>query len=65
MFMEVDNRTKIIGKLHLAVSRLIPDQQDQGECEIRLNSGLIDVWLKANTIKEKIQWKNAFNDSQK
>ena len=65
MFMEVSNRTQIVGKLHMAVSKLLPDAPNQGECEIRINSGLIDVWLKGNTIKDKIDWKNAFNDSQK
>ena len=55
------DHSKVIGRLHMEISKVLPEKDDQLEGEIRLNNGLQDVRLKASTIKEKINWKNAFH----
>jgi len=59
LITDLNERTKVLGKMHMAVSKILPEVDSQGENEIRLHSGLIEVHLKAQSIKEKINWKNA------
>lgn len=59
------DHTKVLGKMHMQISKIIPEEPKQEENEIRLHSGLIEVRLRAANIKEKINWKNAFTQSQK
>jgi phosphorylcholine metabolism protein LicD len=65
IFTDINQRTKIIGKVHMQISKVHTEDQTFLDGEIRINSGLIDVRLKAPTIKEKINWKNAFSRAQK
>ena len=65
IFTDLKERTKILGKLHMQISKIIPEDPTHEECEIRLHSGLIEVRLRAPTIKEKINWKNSLNMAQK
>jgi hypothetical protein len=48
-----------MGKLHMAITKIESDESSKDDCEIKLNSGLVDVVLRAKNIKEKIDWKNA------
>jgi hypothetical protein len=65
IFTDINERAKIVGKMHMQISKIIPEDQTSLDGEIRMNSGLIDVRLKASTIKEKINWKNALIAAQK
>lgn len=65
IFTEINERSKIKGKIHMHISKIINEDQSFLDGEIRIHSGLIDVRLKAPTIKEKINWKNALGQAQK
>jgi hypothetical protein len=62
---DLTDRTKVLGKLHMQVSKILPSEKGQAENEIRLHSGLVELHLRAPTIKEKINWKNALTFAQK
>ena len=62
---DFNERSKIVGRLHMEISQVLPEKDDQQEGEIRLHSGLFEVRIKASSIKEKINWKNAFHMAQK
>ena len=47
MFTEINNRQKISGKLHMAISKIESDENSKDDCEIKMNSGLVDVTLRA------------------
>jgi hypothetical protein len=57
MFTEVSSKHLILGKIHLQISKILKDEGS--DLEIRLNSGLVDITLRAKNISEKIEWKNA------
>jgi hypothetical protein len=57
MFTEVTSKHKILGKLHMQISKILRDEGS--DLEIRLNSGLVDISLRAKNISEKVEWKNA------
>ena len=57
LIADMNDRAKIHGKLHMQISKVINDGV-QEECEIRLHSGLVEVRLRASSIKEKVDWKN-------
>lgn len=49
----------------MAVSKLLPEMRTDGDCDIRLYSGLVELRLRANSIKDKIDWCNAISRSMK
>jgi hypothetical protein len=65
MITDLNERTKIVGKIHMAVSKVLPEEKNDQQGEFKINSGLIEVRLKASTIKEKINWKNMLALAQK
>lgn len=65
IFTELEQKTKILGKMHMKITKVTQDQPGQDELEIRMHSGLVDVRVRAASIKEKINWKNAMQASQK
>jgi hypothetical protein len=65
VFTDVSNTNQVVGKLHMSVSKLLNEDSTFIDCELRINSGLIDLRLKAASIQEKVNWKNAFIKSQK
>jgi hypothetical protein len=65
IFTDANERTKILGRLHMQVSKILPEDQTFVDGEIRIHSGLMVIRLRAATIKEKINWKNALLAAQK
>ena len=64
-FSEEKDKSKTLGQLHMAISTILPEQPNDTDCDIRLHSGLVELRLRAPTIKDKIDWINAFNRSKK
>ena len=58
---DINERSKVVGRLHMEISKILPEKDECQEGEIRMHSGLIEVRLKAASIKEKINWKNALH----
>ena len=56
---------KVIGRLHMQVSMLVPAKPSDNDCDIRLNSGLVELRLRAPTIGEKCKWHNALSNAIK
>lgn len=63
-FADLNDKTQILGKIHMKISTILVDDGTFEDGELRLNSGLIDVRLKAASIKEKVNWKNALTKAQ-
>ena len=61
LITDVNQRSNIVGKLHMQISKILPSGQD--EVEIKLHSGLVEVRLKAESIKQVIEWKNALTNA--
>jgi len=51
--------------MHMAISKLLSERPEDNDCDLRIHSGLIEVRLRAMTIKDKIDWKNALSKSMK
>jgi hypothetical protein len=60
--METDTK-KIVGKIHMEVSSLCPSQKDDKDCDIRIHTGMIEVWMRAPNIDQKVRWHNSIADS--
>jgi hypothetical protein len=45
--------------MHMTITRVLPEDNTYLDGEFRVNSGLIDVRLRACSIQDKINWKNA------
>lgn len=49
----------------MEITKILPNQDQDNECEIRIHSGLYESKLRALNVKEKIEWRNAINQAQK
>jgi hypothetical protein len=49
----------------MEITKILPNQDQDNECEIRIHSGLYESKLRAFNVKEKIEWRNAINQAQK
>ena len=61
MLTDLNDRATIIGRMHMTITKVLPEDQTYLDGEIRVNSGLFDVRLKASSIKEKVAWKEALS----
>ena len=52
MFTEAASNQKILGKIHMLISKILRDEGS--DLEIRLNTGMVDISLRAKNISEKI-----------
>lgn len=59
VFTDPNDKTQIKGKLHMQVSKVLNEDRTYLDGEIRINSGLFDIRLRAENIRDKINWKNA------
>lgn len=49
------------GSIHMKISKISGDQKDK--LLIAINNGTNEVYLRANSIKEKVDWTNALIES--
>lgn len=54
---------KVLGKIHMEIAQLLPSKNGDKDSDLRLHSGLVELWLGAPSIKEKVQWHNAISDA--
>ena len=61
----LDNKAngKVLGKIHMEIAQLLPAKDGDADCDLRLHSGLVELWMSAPSIKEKVQWHNAISDA--
>jgi hypothetical protein len=45
----------------MEITNILPNEDQDSECEIRIHSGLYESKLRAESSKVKIEWKNAIN----
>lgn len=45
----------------MEITNILPNEDQDSECEIRIHSGLYESKLRAESLKEKNEWKNAIN----
>ena len=41
------DKSKTLGQMHMSVSKLLPEQVSDGDCDIRVHSGLVELRLRA------------------
>ena len=64
-FSDENDKIKTRGCLHMAISKLLPEMRTDSDCDIRIYSGLVELRLRAYSIKDKVDWCNAINRSQR
>ena len=53
----------VVGRVHMQIATLAPVRSTDNDCDFRLNSGLVELCLRAPSIGDKCQWHNALSDA--
>ena len=51
--------------MHMAITKVLPEDSTFRDGEFRVHSGLIEARLRACSIQDKINWKNALARARK
>ena len=49
----------------MQISTLAPGKPSDNDCDIHINSGLVELWLRAPTIGDKCKWHDAISNAIK
>ena len=64
-FYDEKQKKSTFGQIHMAISMVLPEQPGDSDCDIRIDTGLVELRIRAMNIKDKIDWLNALNRSKK